>query len=314
MTRPALDDTTRRALADLDPAPRVDLRADQRATADRALAGILSHEVWSAGPSATGLRRRQDRRWVAVLAATAVVAVLVTLAALVGLARNGGGDPDVLQVPAAVPSPAVPAGWTSSAEPVPPAQAAELGAACRDDLARSQDEMKDPPGSGARKAARMLQRSEPVLADRRGSRTYLLLATDDGFTATCVFEDPSVSAPDQDQGSAQVGLAMGYGAVPTLPAADGILVLDVGANRTMDRGEAWTTGLVGEDVAGVVVTDPDGTTVVATVVDGWFFAWWPFTGGTFSPASTFTLTLRDGTVLPPLPSEEVSRQSQATTG
>ncbi len=312
MTRSASDATTRRALADLDPAPHVTLTADQRATAEQTLAGILSHEVWSGGPSAPGLRRRQDRRWVAVVAATAVVAVLVTLAALAGLARFGDGDPDVLQVPAAEPSEPAPAAWSTSPDPVPPAQAAEMGAACRDDLGRSQQEMNDPPESGAGKAARMLQRSEVVLADRRGSRTYLLLATDDGFTATCVFEDSFVTAPpDQIGGSAAGGLSMGYEAPPTPPAADGILALDIGASSAMGRGEASSTGLVGEDVAGVVVTIPDGTKVAATVADGWFFAWWPFTGETFSDAVTFTLTLRDGTVVPPLPFEEVSRQAPA---
>ena len=78
-----------------------------------------------------------------------------------------------------------------------------------------------------------------------------------------------------------------------------------------DRPEiALTHGNVGEDVAAVTITTPDGQLVEATVQDGRYAAWWPGTvfssdvegsgvegrGGP-TPAISYTITLNDQTVI-----------------
>jgi hypothetical protein len=127
------------------------------------------------------------------------------------------------------------AGWTSSPTAPAPGQIA---------TARQQCTM----GSGT-----------PVLTDTRGPYTASIYA--DG--ATCL------------QGSG-VEISGGGGGDATADTPAGTIQLN-GAGESDSDGHALTMvdGRIGDGVTGVTITRSDGSSVQATVKNGWYLAWWP---------------------------------------
>jgi hypothetical protein len=99
----------------------------------------------------------------------------------------------------------------------------------------------------------------PVLTDTRGPYTASIYA--DG--STCI-EGNGITISSSTNG----------GGNSTVPA--GAIALR-GAGESDSNGNALTMvdGAIGAGVTGVTVTRSDGSTVQATVQNGWYLAWWP---------------------------------------
>lgn len=180
-------------------------------------------------------RRRHRRIWAAA-AGTAGTAVSGAIAAAVVMLSSGAS---------------VAEGWTPT--PTAPSQAALAAAtaAC--------NSVND--GSGA-----PVLTGTPVLTDGRGSYTAAIYVT--GQVAhICISngEPPGTSLSMHNLHPAYLG--------PAYPPP-GPNQLGIPAGSTArDRQYLW--GPAGSDVSGVSFGFADGTTVRATVQNGWFFVWWP---------------------------------------
>ncbi len=113
---------------------------------------------------------------------------------------------------------------------------------------------------------------QPLVGERRGRFTTVLL-TVDGGTSICIVDDDetlataSVPDPDLRRGQAISLLANGG-------------VVDEGGAR-------YVYGRVAREVAGVTVLLEDGVRVTASVANGYYVAWWP------APGAPLTLTAID---------------------
>ena len=202
-------------------------------------------------------RARQRRRARGALLAAACVVLGVAM--VLGLPR--GGD-----------SPAF-ATWTSSAEPVDPATVADEITYC---AVRAQEQSAP---------------ADPVLLEQRGDWVYAMFARASGtetVMSACLVRRTG------DAELAIEGGAVGVEGPWERPAADEVAPVF----SSWDPTWASTGGYAGDEVARVVLSvdrpGRDPRTVVASVADGWFGAWWPQD----SQHARYSLTwyLRDGTV------------------
>ena len=202
-------------------------------------------------------RARQRRRTRGPLLAAACVALGVAM--VLGLPR--GADSAAF------------ATWTSSPEPVDPATVADEIAYC---AARAQEQ-----GAPA----------DPVLLEQRGDWVYALFASVSGtesVMSACLVRRTG------DAELAIEGGAVGVEGPWERPAADEVDPVF----SSWDPAWASAGGYAGDEVARVVLSvDRPGReprTVVASVADGWFGAWWPQD----SQHARYSLTwyLHDGTV------------------
>ena len=269
-------DTDLTMLRELDPAPHVELDQAARARAADTLRRILAASTTkeqgtsrNQGPP----RRSRAGRWAAVTAAAAAAVTAVSMTPnLLGAESNAY------------------ASWTPEAQQSDAGDRAVADAACRD-------------------AGLELDSPELAIAERRGQWIALLYVGADSMVATCMARLPIGS---DDVGDVDRAWAGGQGAVP------------LGSQFTQGpifehRGGGWfgagdlpmvslTLGDVGDQVAGVVIHTAAGEDVVATVSGGRYVAWWP--GHAFptdfdepsgeggpEPTFTYTITLKDGTVI-----------------
>jgi hypothetical protein len=100
------------------------------------------------------------------------------------------------------------------------------------------------------------------LADTRGPYTFAIYA-DSETSATCI------------EGPTFVGASTSASSVP-VSVPDGQILLS-SAHRSDRAGQAFSfsDGRTGAGVTGVTLMLDNGTTVQATVGNGWFVAWWP---------------------------------------
>jgi hypothetical protein len=101
----------------------------------------------------------------------------------------------------------------------------------------------------------------PVLTDTRGPYTASIYANG----STCL-----------EGNGIQISSGGGGNATPSTPA--GTVALN-GLGESDSEGHALTMvdGPIGAGVTGVTITRSDGTSVQATVKNGWYLAWWPGT-------------------------------------
>lgn len=144
-----------------------------------------------------------------------------------------------------------------------------LGAGASNAFAGWSPQPTKPAPGQLKAAAAACQRSQsPVdglplaLADTRGPFTFAVYANSRS-TATCI-QGPSFVSLSESQASSPV-------AVP-----DGRVLL-AGVHRSERDGKAFgfAFGRTGAGVSAVTLALADGTTVQATVANGWFVAWWP---------------------------------------
>ncbi len=199
------------------------------------------------------------------VAVAAVVLAAVT-AGVVALPSLSGGDQAF-------------ASWTRAPRGMTEQEAVDAAASCRK---MQQD------GAGAEYAER-LGSAEPVIAERRGVWTTVILAGADGFSALCIADDSSRLFTDM-MGS--VGTPSDYAP----PAPRDLTATSLGAG-TMKAGDiSLAAGTAGSDVVAVTYASPTHGTVAATLSQGHFALWLP--GDELKEASSsgvnVEVTYRDG--------------------
>lgn len=174
--------------------------------------------------------------------------------------------------------PAAYAGWRAAPEPVAPGEAQALADTC---LAQVTE-----PGPDGQYPGPSVAGLGPVMAERRGDWTFVLLAASGGAGHTGTVLSCLLSSDGRG------GISVHGGSTTDLPVLDEIapLVAEGGG----ERADVW--GLTGDNVARVTATLRNGTVVEATVSDGYFAAWWPSDPSHegFEPV-TLTWYLTDGT-------------------
>lgn len=137
----------------------------------------------------------------------------------------------------------------------------------------------------------------PVLTEGRGSYTAAIYV-DGHTTRICISNGQHTGTSlemnnmslhfDAAPGPDQLGNPSGSGGgAPGFPTSTG---------STTTHGYEDVKGLAGSDVSAVTFRFADGTTVEATVQNGWYFAWWP---GDSWP-STVRITTSTGTLTSPM--------------
>lgn len=258
----------------LDSAPQGDLDQAGQVRANARLQQILASDPDNGNTAngAIGKRRsRPVRRIAAPIALAAVAAITASVVLLPGAGSNDTAYASWNAVPGSISSP----------------DRAVADAACRGRLDLSSPQLD--------------------LAERRGDWVVLLYTASEHMAGTCLAHLPAGA-----QKADNIDFGMGGGDQGFLPVAgeftEGNITEFRGGNifGFGDRPEiALTHGNVGEDVAAVTITTPDGQLVEATVQDGRYAAWWPgnaFGGelegnGGPAPAISYTITLNDQTVI-----------------
>lgn len=172
------------------------------------------------------------------------------------------------------------ASWTPAPRGMTEQEAADAAASCR---------QMQQNGAGAEYADR-LGSAEPVIAERRGLWTTVVLAAADGFSAMCIADDSTRLFADDMIGS--VGTPSDY--VP--PGPRDLIATSLGAG-TMKAGDlSLAAGVAGPDVVAVAYASRTHGTVAATVSQRHFALWLP--GDEFKEASSsgvkVEVTYRDG--------------------
>lgn len=238
---------------DFDPAQQA--RADLRHI-------LASDPVQTSAPSSGHRARRTRRRF--ALAGGMVAAVT---AAAVTLPSLAGGDKAF-------------ATWTRVPGGMTAHERAEAGDDCR---------ARQEGGAGA-EYAEDLRTAEPVIAERRGVWTTVVLAGPGGFSALCITDD---SAHLFSKG--MIG-SLGPSASYTAPEPRDVVATDLGSGAVGSRELSLAAGTAGSDVAGIAFRSRDHGRVAATVSNGRFALWLP--GDEFQDAAgdgvEFEVTYRDG--------------------
>ena len=229
----------------------------------------LRAAAWRDGPPRSrlvgyGPLTNRARRWsaVALIAAIAGTCVLV-------IGTTGGGPTTAF------------AGWSATPTAPAPGQVAAAQTVCR---------RNDTAIPGA----------EPTVADTRGPFSLLVYAQP-ATTTICFAGLPgadAVLAPGQAV-LAQSEVAAAQSTTPgtiTTENQVGLVVTPSGNKDFM-----VLAGLAGAGVTSVSLTLKDGSTVAATIANGWFVAWWPGSQAAESAAVTTAsgATTRQATIVPP---------------
>jgi hypothetical protein len=147
----------------------------------------------------------------------------------------------------------------------------------------------------------------PVLTDGRGSYTAAIYVngqvahiciSNGQHTGTGLASNTRLLLSEAAPGPDQLGAPSGDGgSAPGFPTSDG---------STSSNQEQDVQGLAGSDVSAVTFAFADGSTVQATVQNGWYFAWWPGDGW----PTTVHVTTGSGTHTSPM--SAAACRSQAT--
>lgn len=266
MNRTDLD----QALRSLDPADRHIDPTGPRAQAD--LRAILATDpaaghqpVTPIAPAAARAAGRPGRPARRLTAAAALVAAVT--AGVVVLPPLAGGDPAF-------------ATWTATPTDLPGQKAPEAAEECRTRLIDGRNEYTQDLGV-----------ARPVIAERRGAWTTVVLAGADGFSAVCITDDS-----DHLFSKAMIG-SLGRPADDATPGPRELIATSLGVGA-MNAGElSMAAGTAGTDITGIVYRSPVHGNVASTVSEGHFALWLP--GDEFQDASStgvdLDVTYRDGT-------------------
>lgn len=228
----------------LDPAGPADgelgKESGERARTDLARILATNPNTLTAQPDRN---RRAPRVRRPVLAATAVAATATAFVTLPAITR---GD-------------AAFATWIASPSALTVTQSAEVAQDCR-----------DTQESGSTAYATQLKAAHPVVADRRGEWTTVVLATGDGFSALCV-TDGSSGLP----GGWFTDMFGSIGVTETAPHARELIATDLGTGTISAGDLSLIAGRAGADIVSVTYHSSQHGDVHATVTDGWFALWFP---------------------------------------
>lgn len=143
------------------------------------------------------------------------------------------------------------------------------------------------------------------LSDTRGPFTFSIYANSTS-SATCI-KGPSFTAVSGSMSSYPVSVPAGH-------------ILLAGSHATDRTGAAYSVaeGRAGTDVTAVTLTLDDGSTVQATVGNGWFVAWWPSShvvkSAQLTTPSGVTTQTFDEQAPPPGPGGAGGRSSSSSMG
>lgn len=228
-------------------------------------------ELAPAGAAPTSPARRW--RWLTLVAAAAIVAVVATVWS--GLGQRG---------------PAY-ASWTPKPTPVTGELRQQTTEACIKQLADS--ERRHPVGVPHAPIAKA-ETARVLIAEQRGDYVFIALTTDSGADWTCLFE---AARPEQP---VTAGGGMPTDSTPAEPplAPDELRLRGSGSSSGPEGGFASAQGKVGSEVSQVTIHN-GGQQIEASVNDGFFAAWWPITSAdpTAIDDLSFDVTLADGRVL-----------------
>lgn len=250
------------------------------------LGRLLGTQGGTAAHGSQGAGQR-SHRWRAALAIGAASGI----AAAAALVLTMTGEPSGTQ--------AAYAGWTATPTAPATGQTAAAEAACRGQIAKSDEMERNARGTPERGAqpigsnpheAQVVQTPniapdewQTVLSDTRGPYTMLIFEADEGHAKeSCLTKSGAVV-----YGSGS------YEPHPTAtPAGEISVYYDgvVGGDPEEGRPDpyAYIDGQVGSGVRGVSIDLADGSHVEATVMGGWFLAWWPGTQKALSAEVTTT--------------------------
>lgn len=246
-------------LADLDPTRDEPLTSPEQA--DATLRWVLSHD---SGALVAGIAPRRGRR----VALVGVVAALLVGALAVGMWPRSTSAAYASWVPR--PAEANQEVVRASVDRCP----TNVSAPRADDP----DDLVTYP-------------TEPVIAETRGSYTFVLLIGDNAYTECFATEGGG-----SEQSDVMANVAMGVGILPPAPAPAEINALATGSTSWGGEGQgegAVTTayGMAGPDIMSIEVTTSDGTRARASVDDGWWVVWFP---GNAPVRDEVTVTTTDG--------------------
>lgn len=215
-----------------------------------------SHDTWRAKP-------RRAARNVALVGA----ALMTVTAGVVALPAASGGDPAF-------------ATWTPDPDAVPALGRPEAAADCREAL-------QDGAGSD-----QPLSAAEPVIAERRGVWTTVVLAGPEGLSAMCVTDE---SRPFWGRG--MIGHLAPARAGHTAPGPRELEAAALGDGIIDNEPLSLAAGAAGEDIAAVAYLSPAHGEVTASVAGGHFALWLPGDElrGASSAGVELRVTYRDGT-------------------
>lgn len=262
------------AFRPLDSAPQGELDETEQIRANARLQQILASDPdnENAANGAIGKRRSRPARRIAAPIALATVAAVTAMVVLL----PGAGSKDAAY-----------ASWNAVPGSISSPDKAVADAACRDRLDLSSPQLD--------------------LAERRGDWVVLLYTASEHMAGMCLAHLPAGA-----QKADSIDFSRGGGDQGFLPVAGEFTQGNIAEFRGGNifgfgnRPEiALTHGNIGEDVASVTITTPDGQLVEATVQDGRYAAWWPGKAfgdevegnGEPAPAISYTLTLKDQTVV-----------------
>lgn len=186
------------------------------------------------------------------------------------------------------------AGWSADPTTPSPAQSATAGTSCQSGLATSP--VTEQAGTGS---------WQPLVTDVRGPFTVATYENN-GVFATC-FTGPnftvvnatsadgtansmSVSASSSGQSNGTLG-GQSSAMVTVLSGGDIERLTETHLVSSADGAYTLVDGQVSSAVTGVTLVEADGTSVVATVANGWILAWWPADAAVASA----TVTTANGT-------------------
>lgn len=207
------------------------------------------------------LRSGRPARRLALAGATLIAAT----AAVLVLPPASGGDTAF-------------ASWTPAPDAVPTSERSEAADECR----RAHQDGDD--------AAR-LRSAEPVIAERRGVWTTVVLAGPDGSSAMCVTDE---SRPFYDQGMIGHSSPAAVGSVA--PGPRELIAHALGSGIVDDEPLSLAAGTAGSDVVAIAYLSPTHGAVTASVSQGHFALWLPGTEleGASSAGVELRVTYRDG--------------------
>lgn len=215
-------------------------------------------------PAPTTVRQRHARRWLMASLGAVAVAAAVVLPAL----TTGGVKAY--------------ASWSPLPVALSPAEGSVAAGACLDSLGQ-------PAGP----------RVAPLLAERRGNWTYVLVQPTSKLESSCVMPTAEITGARAGDRRRWFGSSGEVLSDPP-PGPDELRVNTAAVGETKEGLFSYSEGVVGRDVVDVTFTTPGGVTVEASVTDGRYAVWWPagrsyLRSPEISDAPVIDITLTDGT-------------------
>jgi hypothetical protein len=185
------------------------------------------------------------------------------------------------------------AGWKAHPTAAKPDEVASAGSSCQTKLQGMSGSAADSAASAqaGRPPLPSLSSMSQVLSDTRGPFTFLIYANPAGTASAACFDAPGFTSLNE---TAAIGSA-------TPVATDGVSVVRQSQATSQGNGYTFIEGQVGSGVSQVTLDLKDGSTVQATIQNGWFAAWWPGS----ADATAASLTTPSGTTTATLPAPDM---------